>query len=119
DLAVRAREVTEPDLLARKVAVAGWSLYAAPDYVARKGAPATPEDLCGHDVIGFDDSLANTPGGLWLGAHAQGANVVMRGNSIIAAINATVCGMGISTVPDFSADANPSLRMVTPPVLSG
>jgi DNA-binding transcriptional LysR family regulator len=119
DLAVRAREVTEPDLVARKVAVAGWSLYAAPDYVARKGAPATPEDLRGHDVIGFDESLANTPGGLWLGAHAQGANVVMRGNSIVAAINATVCGMGISTVPCFFADGEPRLRRLTPRVLGG
>jgi DNA-binding transcriptional LysR family regulator len=119
DLAVRAREVTEPDLLARKVAVVGWSLYAAPDYVARKGAPATPEDLCGHDVIGFDESLANTPGGLWLGAHSQGANVVMRGNSIVAAINATVCGMGISAVPCVFAEADSRLRRVTPRVLGG
>jgi len=119
DLAVRAREVTEPDLLARKVAVAGWSLYAAPDYVARKGTPATPEDLCGHDIIGFDDSLADTPGGLWLSAHAQGANVVMRGNSIVAAVNATVCGMGISAVPCFFAEGEPRLRRLTPRVLGG
>lgn len=119
DLAVRAREVTEPDLLARKVAVAGWSLYAAPDYVARKGAPSEPEDLGGHDVIGFDESLANTPGGLWLGAHAQGANIVMRGNSIVAAINATICGMGISAVPCFFAESEPRLRRLTPRVLGG
>jgi len=119
DLAVRAREVTEPDLIARKVAVAGWSLYAAPEYVARKGAPVTPEDLHGHDVIGFDDSLANTPGGLWLGAHTQGANVVMRGNSIVAALNAAVCGMGISAVPCFLAEAEPRLRRLTPRVLGG
>lgn len=66
DLAIRAREVTEPDLLARKVVCAGWSLYAAPDYIARKGMPPSPEDLRGHDIIGFDDSLNNTPGGLWL-----------------------------------------------------
>src|SRR3954463_10253828 len=117
DLAVRAREVTEPDLVARKVAVAGWSLYAAPDYVARRGVPATPEDLCGHDVIGFDESLANTPGGLWLGAHTQGANIIMRGNSIVAAINATVCGMGISAVPCFLATGDPRLRRLTPRVL--
>jgi DNA-binding transcriptional LysR family regulator len=119
DLAVRAREVTEPDLLARKVACAGWSLYAAADYVARKGAPAAPEDLRGHDVIGFDDSLANTPGGLWLGAHTEGANVVMRGNSIIAAINAAICGMGIGAVPCFLAETEPHLRRLTPRVLGG
>jgi DNA-binding transcriptional LysR family regulator len=119
DLAVRAREVTEPDLVARKVACAGWSLYAAMDYVARKGTPATPEDLRGHDVIGFDDSLRNTPGGLWLDAHDEGANVVMRGNSIVAAINAAICGMGIVAVPCFLAESEPLLRRLTPRVLGG
>ena len=119
DLAVRAREVTEPDLLARKVGCAGWSLYAAPDYIARKGTPPNPEDLRGHDVIGFDDSLRKTPGGLWLDANAEGANVVMRGNSIVAAINAAICGMGIGAVPCFLAENEPLLRRLTPRVLGG
>jgi len=117
DLAVRAREVTEPDLLARKVGCAGWSLYAGMDYVARKGSPGTPEDLRGHDVIGFDDSLRNTPGGLWLDAHAEGTNVVMRGNSIVAAINAAICGMGISAVPCFLGEVEPLLLRLTPRVV--
>ena len=117
DLALRAREVTEPDLLARKVTCAGWSLYATPDYVARKGTPTTPEDLRGHDIVGFDESLANTPGGQWLAAHARETNVVMRGNSIVAAINAAICGMGIGAVPCFLADSEPRLRRLTPRVL--
>jgi DNA-binding transcriptional LysR family regulator len=119
DLAVRARDVTEPDLLARKVACAGWSLYAAPDYLARKGTPPSAEDLRGHDVVGFDDSLGNTPGGVWLEAHAEGTNVVMRGNSIIAALNAAICGMGITAIPCFLAVGEPRLRRLTPRVLGG
>ena len=117
DLALRAREVTEPDLLARKVVSAGWSLYAACDYVARKGVPAAPEELRGHDVIGFDDSLGNTPGGIWLGAHAQGATIVMRGNSIVAAMNAAICGVGVCAVPCFLAENEPLLRRLTPQVV--
>jgi len=117
DLALRAREVTEPDLLARKVSSAGWSLYAGCDYVARRGVPAAPEDLRGHDVIGFDDSLSNTPGGTWLAAHAGGANVILRGNSIIAAINAAICGVGICAVPCFLGEKEPRLRRLTPRVV--
>jgi DNA-binding transcriptional LysR family regulator len=117
DLAVRARDVTEPDLVVRKVACAGWSLYAASDYVARRGTPPAPEDLRGHDIIGFDDSLANTPGGLWLQAHTAGTNVVMRGNSIIAALNATLCGMGVGALPCFLGEGEPVLRRLTPRVL--
>ena len=117
DLAVRARPVTEPDLLARKIGSAGWSLYAATDYLGRRGMPPGPEALGGHDVIGFDASLANTPGGLWLQEHAEGTNVVMRGNSIVASLNAAVCGMGIGALPCFLADTAPGLRRLTPRVL--
>ncbi|MGZ5968888.1 MAG: LysR family transcriptional regulator, partial [Polyangiales bacterium] len=73
DLAVRIRETTEPDLVTRKIGTAGWSLYAAKSYVARKGPLASPEDLRGHDIIGYDPTLAATPGAQWLDGHAEGA----------------------------------------------
>jgi hypothetical protein len=85
---VRVRAVTEPDLVVRKVAQAGWSLYASPGYLARKGAPESAEALSGHDVVGYDDSLAAVPGALWLSEHAAGTKTVLRGNSIVAALNA-------------------------------
>lgn len=41
----------------------------------------------------------------------------MRGNSIVAAINAAICGMGIGAVPCFLAESDPALRRVTPRVI--
>ena len=117
DLAIRARPVIEPDLVARKLVCAGWSLYASPDYVARKGTPPDPETLCGHDVITFDESLASTPGGTWLGAHARGSSVAMRGNSVVAVRNAAICGMGITVLPCFLAEPEPQLQRLSPRVL--
>jgi DNA-binding transcriptional LysR family regulator len=119
DLAVRARPVTEPDLIARKVVSAGWSMYASADYVARRGTPPEPETLAGHDVIAFDDSMAQTPGGLWFAAHAKGCQVAMRGNSVIAVLNAAICGMGLAVIPCFLAEGSPDpqLRRLTPRVL--
>ena len=117
DLALRARTVTEPELVARKLTSAGWSLYASTDYVARKGRPADPETLCGHDVIGFDDSLATTPGATWLGGHAKETNVAMRGNSLVAILNAAICGMGVAVLPCFLAEREPQLQRLTPRVL--
>jgi len=117
DLAVRARPVTEPDLVARKLGGAGWSLYASQDYVDQKGAPLTPEDLSGHDVVVFDGSLSQTPGALWMTKHADGTNVVMRGNSIVAVFNAAICGMGITALPCILAEATPVLRRLTLRVL--
>lgn len=119
DLAIRARPVTEPELVARKLVVAGWSMYASADYLARRGTPPDPESLCGHDLIAFDDSMAGTPGGLWFAAHGQACKVAMRGNSVIAALNAAICGMGLAVIPCFLAEgeAGAQLRRLTPRVL--
>jgi DNA-binding transcriptional LysR family regulator len=117
DLAVRVREDTEPELVARTLVRAAWSLYASRSYGDRKGALATAEDLRGHDIVGFDASLSATPGGQWLGAHASGANVVLRANSIVAALNAAIFGMGIAALPCFVAESERALVRVTMDVI--
>lgn len=117
DLAIRVREVTEPDLVTRKIGQAGWSLYASPTYVARKGMPEDPESLSGHDIVGYDDSLAGVPGALWLAKHAAGTKTVLRGNSIMAAFNAAIFGVGLAVLPCFIGDAEPRLERLTPRVL--
>ena len=38
----------------------------------------------GHDVVGYDDAMSGVPGAQWLSAHAAGANLVLRGNSLIS-----------------------------------
>jgi DNA-binding transcriptional LysR family regulator len=117
DLALRIRETTEPDLVTRKVCVAAWSLYASRPYVERKGMPAAPEDHRDHDVIAYDATLAATPGAQWVDGHADGANVVMRCNSIIAAYNAAIVGIGLTVIPCFLGDDEPGLVRLTPRVL--
>ena len=117
DIAVRIREVTEPDLVVRKLASAGWSMYANAAYVARKGAPPSPEDLQGHDVVAFDATMAGVPGAQWLAEHGAGTTVTMRGNSIIAAMNAAILGLGLTVLPCFIADAESALCRLTPRLL--
>jgi DNA-binding transcriptional LysR family regulator len=70
DIAIRAFRETRGDLVVRKVADVGWSLYAAPSYLARKPAAKNPCDLRGHSVIGFSDSASRTPGARWLEEHS-------------------------------------------------
>ena len=71
DLALRITNTTQPELICKRIGDAGWSLYAAEGYLARRGVPPVP-DLAGHDVIGFDESMAQVPGALWLKEHAFG-----------------------------------------------
>ncbi|HEV8247017.1 MAG TPA: LysR family transcriptional regulator, partial [Polyangiaceae bacterium] len=117
DVAVRFKRTTQPDLLCKKIGTTGWSLYAAESYLARSGAPASSRDLAGHDLVGFDEAMSGTPGAQWLSQHGQGANVVLRGNSILSVLNATLVGMGVAALPCFMADAEGSLRRISNEVI--
>lgn len=117
DLAVRIAPTTQLDLICRCIGHAGWSLYASENYVERHGALSEGFDFTGHEVIGFDESLKQVPGALWLSDHAGGAQTPMRGNSINAVVNAAVVGIGIAAVPCFLAEPEPTLRRLTPALI--
>jgi DNA-binding transcriptional LysR family regulator len=117
DLALRIAETSQPDLVCRHIGDANWSLYASEGYLKRMGRVATPSDLSGHDVIAFDETMAGVPGAQWINEHANGANVILRGNSIVSVLNACLIGMGLAVLPCFLADAEANLRRLTPHVL--
>jgi DNA-binding transcriptional LysR family regulator len=52
DLAVRAGTVTDPNLVALRVAGSRWITCASPAYLERHGRPHTIADLAGHALIG-------------------------------------------------------------------
>lgn len=52
DVAIRMGELPDDaTLAARRIAVFSSSLYAAPDYLARRGTPSEPEALMEHDAL--------------------------------------------------------------------
>ena len=118
DVAIRFMETTQADLICKRLCDAGWSLYASETYLARAGNPKTPTDLARHDIIGFDETMARSPGAIWLEEHKAGGRVVVRCNSLMSALNAGIAGMGVAVLPCFLAEAEPSLRRVTDEVLA-
>ncbi|MFX8418134.1 LysR substrate-binding domain-containing protein, partial [Acinetobacter baumannii] len=54
DLAVRIGEMSDSGLVARRLGAVRWIACASPGYLARRGVPATPEDLDRHDCVGFE-----------------------------------------------------------------
>lgn len=54
DVAIRLGEVAEEGLVARRLGEHRRFVCAAPSYLARRGVPATPADLAGHDCILFE-----------------------------------------------------------------
>lgn len=85
------------------------AIYASPSYVARRGAAAV-DSLAGHDVVGYDESLANVPGARWLAAHGDEATVVFRVNSLLSVLTAAAEGLGLAVLPCWLADPDPRLQ---------
>lgn len=65
DLAIRMGDLPDDSsLAARRIARFTTGLYAAPDYLKKRGVPQQPDDLIGHDLLFI---LANSGGPLpWL-----------------------------------------------------
>lgn len=83
-------------------------LVAAPAYLRRRGTPADPADLAGHDCLYYPRGSASP---VWAFEHARGVaeqvSVAVRGpfaaNNSEALREAALAGLGIALLPDFSA----------------
>lgn len=116
DVALRFAPTTQNDLVARKLSEVNGAIYASPSYIARRGAAVEP--LAGHDVVGYDESLANVPGARWLARHGDGATVVFRGNSLLSVLTAAAEGLGLAVLPCWLADPDPRLQRLSAPGLT-
>jgi DNA-binding transcriptional LysR family regulator len=117
ELALRVGAAGDENLVARKVGDVGWSLYASPAYLARRGKPTGPDKLAGHEVLGFDASLAGLPGAKWLAEHGKGAAVVLLHRELADMAAAAVGGAGLALLPCLFAPDYPKLVRLTPQVL--
>lgn len=117
ELALRIGPIADDTLVAQKVGEIGWSLYAAPAYLARHPAPADPRDLDGHEVLGFNSTVARLPGAKWLAEHGARASRVLLHGEIEDMVAATVAGVGLAVLPCILADREPGLRRLTTEIL--
>ena len=53
DAAIRSGHLKDSTLVARPLRPSPMVLCAAPSYLARRGTPQTPDDLCRHDTLDF------------------------------------------------------------------
>jgi DNA-binding transcriptional LysR family regulator len=97
DLALRVTKVEQPSLRVRRVASLPFGVFAGEPYVRRRGRPRTERELAGHDVLLHTAELSTLPEAKWLESR-PGVRVVLRTNSMIAMLAATVDGAGISVL---------------------
>ena len=107
DLAIRAGQLPDSSLIARKLGEAGLRCFASPAYLERHGRPRAPEELAEHDCILFGvPELRAT----WtFGAPPTARTVEVTGrlavNSMHMAREAAVAGLGIARLPPLTTAA--------------
>jgi DNA-binding transcriptional LysR family regulator len=107
DLAIRIGRTGAQNLVARKLGEARLVLCASPAYIARHGAPATPEDLARHNCLTYEYALRDA----WTFRDAAGRERTVRVAGSLNSNNgdlnaaAAVQGVGIALEPDFIVDS--------------
>lgn len=103
DLTIRIGRLDSSALIARRLGRTALMLVASADYLSRKGAPRSVEDLGGHDFI-LDTNMRDasgwtlTDGGELRHVQVHGRFLV---NSARAARNLAAAGEGIALCPDY------------------
>ncbi len=103
DVTVRIGTLADSSLIARRLAPARRVLVAAPDYLARHGAPERPEDLAEHRCLAYGHAVAQSRWDLT----RDGKAVSVQIDSILCSNNgdvlraAAIGGQGIAKLPTF------------------
>jgi DNA-binding transcriptional LysR family regulator len=117
DVAVRMGRLPDSTLGSRYLGLNPWVLVAAPDYLARRGAPAHPDDLGQHDALIYSTVQGDAR---WLltGRDGKLQPVVVRGplrsNNLSALLAAARAGLGLAALPRYVAQSSVNRGDVRP-----
>ena len=105
DVGVRIGQLADSSVIARKLAAVRIVTCAAPDYLARAGAPTTPADLGAHEAI--IDTNARDPLIWRYGPMNDHHEVRVHGRMSFSGADACVAaarrGLGVTRTPAFAA----------------
>ncbi len=115
DIAIRIGTLNDSTLHARPLTSSGLHVLASPDYLARHGTPATPEDLAQHALVGF---VQYEQGNAWPLRHAEG-NSLQVTPQLAASSGETLrqlalAGQGIACLADFMTRADIAAGRLVP-----
>lgn len=102
DIALRLARPEGSSLITRKVATAGYGLFASRAYASGRD----PETM---DLLGYEESLEHVPQQQWLRQFAQGRPFIFRTSDLVGLHSAVRAGLGAAVLPFFIAGAAPDL----------
>jgi len=107
DIAIRIGALTDSTLHARPLSSSPLYIVASPAYLAEHGAPAVPEDLSAHSLIGF---AQYEQGNSWPLRHAGGEDLqitpTLSASSGETIRQLAIAGQGIARLADFMTRAD-------------
>ncbi|MEZ2133138.1 MULTISPECIES: LysR family transcriptional regulator [unclassified Sinorhizobium] len=123
DLEVRLGAVADMSLMCRRI---GWTtayLVAAPSYLQKRSAPATPDDISAHDAICYSRAGDGRSWSFSNGADDMAVRIAPRliANNALAVHRAALAGAGLAVLshilacPDIAAGRLVSLMPDFPP----
>ena len=122
DCALRPWPSTQGDLIERKLGMITQSLYAAPSYLAQRGAPGDAAELDNHAIVAFGDltpsKLQSSNWALSAGC-SEGAPVrkpVLSCNNLHGIMRAAEAGIGLAGLPDYMVASSRRLVRILPDV---
>ncbi|WP_371171465.1 LysR family transcriptional regulator [Aliiroseovarius sp. 2305UL8-7] len=114
DIAIRHVRPEQPELYARLVQDATAHLYAANDYVARRGRPTTKAELSHHDFVGIGETSEMIGYLTPLGINLTPNNFHIGSNSGVVAWDYVRQGLGISFMSDEVANVTKGVTRILP-----
>jgi DNA-binding transcriptional LysR family regulator len=108
DCVLRVGEPQDSDMVGRRVALLEEVTCASPDYLRRFGTPRSPDDLAGHQVIGFVSSATGGVLPLEFVVEGEARNVTLLGTVSVSGADTYVAaarlGLGLIQVPRYHVE---------------
>jgi DNA-binding transcriptional LysR family regulator len=107
DVAVRIGILPDSSMIATRIGSIRFVVCASPSYLAARGRPEEPDELCGHDCITIDNIAAQrfwkfSKGGREIAAPIRSRLTV---NTSEAAVQAAIAGAGLTRVMSYKMEA--------------
>lgn len=114
DIAIRNARPDDPDLIGRKLRVAGARLYAATSLLDRLGRPTSPEGFAGAIVVEIDRTGALRGMMAGMGFPVDAMSFPFRTSNFVVAWEMVRAGHAICVLDDRIGDAEPGVERVLP-----
>lgn len=120
DVAIRMTIPHQSDLIRRRLMTMHYRVFATSEYLDKRGAPKTAEDLDNHNLIVYGEDSPPVAGLNWLLDVGRKAgdkrNAILKVNSVYGIFRAVQRGLGIGGLPDYMSRESGDLIEVLPEI---